>query len=82
MSASGQTRRFRDVRDMSGLTRTADFSGPGRHFALVPEAEVVRRVIGLQHHGSLFLYICSIFRREWFTFQTGGRSMVGVRVVR
>jgi len=36
MSASGQTRRFRDVREMSGLPRTADISGPVRHFAFVP----------------------------------------------
>jgi hypothetical protein len=35
-----QTRRFRDVRDMSGLPQTADISGPGRHFAFVPKAEV------------------------------------------
>ena len=35
-SASGQSRRFRDVRDMSGLPQTADIFGPGRHFAFVP----------------------------------------------
>jgi hypothetical protein len=75
MSAPGQTRRFRDVRGMAGLPQAADISGPGRHFAFVPEAEVVRRAIGLQHDASPFLYIRSIFRREWFTFQTGGRSM-------
>ena len=39
-SAMGQTRRLRDVRDMSGLPQTADISGPGRHFAFVPKAEV------------------------------------------
>jgi hypothetical protein len=44
-SASGQTRRFRDVRSMSGLPLTADISGPGRHFAKVPEAEII--TIGL-----------------------------------
>jgi len=40
MSASGQTRRFRDVRDMSGLPQTANISGPGRHFALGPIADL------------------------------------------
>jgi hypothetical protein len=39
-SALGQTRRFRDVRGMSGLTPTADISGPSRHFALVPIADL------------------------------------------
>jgi hypothetical protein len=42
MSASGQMRRFRDVRGMSGLPPTADLSGHGRHFAFVPQAEVPR----------------------------------------
>jgi hypothetical protein len=36
MSALGQTRRFRDVRDMSGLPQTTDLAGPARHFAFVP----------------------------------------------
>jgi hypothetical protein len=36
MSALGQSRRFRDARDMSGLPQTADISGPGWHFAFVP----------------------------------------------
>jgi len=40
MSALGQTRRFRDVRGMSGLPPTADISGHGRHFAFVPEADI------------------------------------------
>jgi hypothetical protein len=40
MSALGQTRRFRDVHGMSGLTPTADISGLSRHFALVPDAEL------------------------------------------
>jgi hypothetical protein len=40
MSLLGQTRRFRDVRDMSGLPQTADISGPGRHFAFVPIAAI------------------------------------------
>jgi hypothetical protein len=40
MPASRQTRRFRDVRDMSGLPQTADISGPGRHVSKGPEAEV------------------------------------------
>jgi hypothetical protein len=39
MSVLGQTRRFRDVRGMSGLPPTADISGHGRHFAFVPEAD-------------------------------------------
>ena len=34
MSDLGQSRRFRDVRGMSGLTPAADISGPSRHFAL------------------------------------------------
>jgi hypothetical protein len=42
MSASGQTRRFRDVRGMSGLPQTADISGRGRHFAFVPKADILR----------------------------------------
>jgi len=41
MSALGQTRRFRDVRGMSGLPPTADISGHGRHFAFVPIADGV-----------------------------------------
>jgi hypothetical protein len=44
MSASGQTRRFRDVRGMSGLPQTADISGRGRHFAFVPKPDVSRSV--------------------------------------
>jgi hypothetical protein len=36
----GQTHRFRDVRDMSGLPQTADISGPGRHFAFVPQSDI------------------------------------------
>jgi len=40
ISASGQTRRFRDVPGMSGLPQTADISRPGRHFAFVPNADI------------------------------------------
>ena len=40
MSGLGQTRRFRDVRGMSGLPPTADISGHGRHFAFVPNADI------------------------------------------
>src|SRR5580693_3328474 len=40
MSALGQKRRFRNVRDMSGLPQTADIIGPGRYFAFVPEADI------------------------------------------
>jgi hypothetical protein len=40
MSELGQSRRFRDVRSMSGLPQTADISGPGRHFAFVPTADM------------------------------------------
>ena len=50
MSEMGQTRRFRDVRDMSGLPQTADISGPGRHFAFVPQADPRRlfdRIVGV-----------------------------------
>jgi hypothetical protein len=36
----GQSRRFGDVRRMSGLPQTADISGPSRHFAFVPGTEV------------------------------------------
>ncbi len=39
-SAKGQTRRFRDVRGMSGLPPTADISGPGRHFAFGPTTDI------------------------------------------
>jgi hypothetical protein len=39
MSAPGQTRRFRDVRDMSGVPQTSDIAGPGRHFAFGPQAD-------------------------------------------
>jgi hypothetical protein len=38
MSASGQERRFRDVRRVSDLPSTADISGLGQHFAFVPHA--------------------------------------------
>jgi hypothetical protein len=44
MSALGQTRRFRDVRGMSGLSPTADISGPGRHFAFGPNADIRQAV--------------------------------------
>jgi hypothetical protein len=50
MSQMGRTRRFRDVCGMSGLPLTADISGPGRHFALGPIAEVLsllKNVFGL-----------------------------------
>ncbi len=40
MSASGQTRHFRDVCCMSGLPPTADISGPGWHFAFVPTCDM------------------------------------------
>jgi hypothetical protein len=40
MSQLGQTRRFRDVRDMSGLPQTADISGPSRHFAFGPGTDI------------------------------------------
>ena len=40
MSVLGHSRRFRDVRRMSGLPRTADISGAGRHFAFGPKSEV------------------------------------------
>jgi hypothetical protein len=40
MTALGQTRRFRDVRGMSGLPQTADVSGSGRHFAFVPKGDI------------------------------------------
>jgi len=35
----GHSRRFGDVRRMSGLPQTSDVSRPGRHFALVPETD-------------------------------------------
>jgi len=40
MSILGPTRRFRDVRGMSGLTPTADISGPSRHFAFGPQGDI------------------------------------------
>jgi hypothetical protein len=43
MSVVGQTRRFRDVRAMSGLPQTADISGHGRHFAFGPKAVMILR---------------------------------------
>jgi len=48
-SALGQTRRFRDVCSMSGLPPTADVSRPGRHFAFVPRADVVKDTPGVTH---------------------------------
>jgi hypothetical protein len=45
MSVQGQTRRFRDVRGMSGLPQTADISGLGRHFAFVPEADIKMHIV-------------------------------------
>ena len=44
MSELGQTRRFPDVRRMSGLPPSSDVSGAGRDFAFGPEAEVTRAV--------------------------------------
>jgi hypothetical protein len=40
MTAAGQTRRFRDVCGTSGLSQTADISGPGRHFAFGPLSDI------------------------------------------
>jgi hypothetical protein len=39
-SSTGQTRRLRDVGDMSGLPQTADIAGPGRHFAFGPIGDI------------------------------------------
>jgi hypothetical protein len=39
MSDVGQTRWFRDVGDI-------DISGPGRHFAFVPEADIPMLLMG------------------------------------
>ena len=40
MSELGHSRRLGHVGDMSGLPQTADISGPGRHFAFVPNADI------------------------------------------
>jgi hypothetical protein len=40
MSGLGHSRRFCDVRGVSGLPPTADISGHGRHFAFVPKADL------------------------------------------
>ena len=45
MTAVVQARRFRDVPGMSGLPQTADISGPARHFAFVPGADMIFRWI-------------------------------------
>ena len=42
MTALGQTRRFRDVRDMSGLPQTTDIAGAGRHFAFGPKVDTLK----------------------------------------
>ena len=42
MTALGQTRRFREVCDTSGLPQTADISGPSRHFAFGPIADTAK----------------------------------------
>jgi hypothetical protein len=60
MSGLGQTRRFRDVRGMSGLPQTADISGLGRHFAFVPKAELscleLRHIQSMKDCGGLGLW--------------------------
>jgi hypothetical protein len=38
-SVVGHTRRFHDVRRMSGLAPTADISGDARHYAFGPGAD-------------------------------------------
>jgi hypothetical protein len=43
VSALGQSRRFRDVRGMSGLPPTVDISGHGRHFAFGPISDLPLR---------------------------------------
>jgi hypothetical protein len=43
MSVSDHSRRFPDVRRMSGLLPASDVSGPGRHFAFGPQAEAAAR---------------------------------------
>jgi hypothetical protein len=48
----GQSRRFRDVRRMSGLPQIADISGPGRHFAFGPQADIADASI--QGLGTIF----------------------------
>jgi hypothetical protein len=40
MSALGQSRRFALLTIMSGLPPTADISGQGWHFSIVPEADM------------------------------------------
>ena len=40
--ALGHTRRFHDVRRMSGLAPTADISGDARHYAFGPIGDVLR----------------------------------------
>jgi hypothetical protein len=56
MSDLGQTRRFRDVRGMSGLPPPADISGHGRHFAFVPEAVISQATIQWERSRSHRLY--------------------------
>jgi hypothetical protein len=46
----GQSRRFGDVRRMSGLPSRSDVSRPGRHFAFGPTADLC--AAGSQVHGS------------------------------
>jgi hypothetical protein len=47
MTDLGQTRRFREVRDMSGLPQTTDIAGAGRHFAFGPEPVIARSLCKL-----------------------------------
>ena len=45
-SVVGQTRRFPDVRRMSGLPPSSDVSGAGRHFAFGPRAVIACMAMG------------------------------------
>jgi hypothetical protein len=57
MPAKGQTRRFRDVRGMSGPLHTADISGPDQHFAFVPYPDIP--AFSLEPMGGVISYIAA-----------------------
>jgi len=76
MTASGQTRRFRDVRSMSGLPQIADISGPGRHFAFAPNTDMRHGAVKFGREFILATPLCARHPCISTRFPLAGRARV------
>jgi hypothetical protein len=78
-SVVGHSRRLGLVCGTSGLPQTADISGPGRHFAFVPEGDIAlldsapRPCVGSQYLG------CRPFAKNFAAEVPGSLARVGAR---